>query len=115
MFRNPLSTVSDGKFFLGLILITPGFILQCLWPSHSLYHDFSSVFIMSGFAVWMFSTYLFVPLLLLTASAIFDLIPQVSHQVSHTVTLIMIALAVVIGLWGWWRERQTEIAQKKLN
>lgn len=103
------------KFFLGLILIIPGLCLQIFSPRHSLYNDLADVFIFAGFALWQFGTYLFAPLLLFIASAILGLIPQISHQVSHTVTLVAIVLAVAIGLWGWWRERQTRAMQKKVR
>ena len=113
MFFKP-SLRDRVSFFLGLVLFLPGLYLQCFPPRPLLhYDDISMIFMVAGYTLWQFGTYRFVPLILFTTALTLALI--IHSQVSHTVSLVIIAISIVIGLWGWRRERKTQIPQKKLN
>jgi hypothetical protein len=90
------------KNALGLLLMAVGLILQAFWPRHSPQYDVSFGFYLVGAALWPSGKYLYLPVLLLLFAVLFSL----GKNGLQTPSIIAMALAGIIGFYGWWENKK---------
>jgi len=81
-----------------------GLIIQVFWPRHSLQHGISLGLVLAGSVLWPSGKYLYIPVLLF----VFAVLLGLGRNGLQSPSLILLVLAAIIGLYGWWENKKSK-------